>query len=201
MGEAMFDMALEERGTGPACLADEFLDSSGQGIACGTRIATAIGWRPVEAIAAGDEVLTFDHGMQPVVRVERRVLWAGMVTPRADWPLLVPAGVLGNRQDMVLLPGQSVLIESDLAEESFGDPFVLVPATALDGHRDITRMRPPVRVEVVTLHFARDEVVYANAGAMFLCGAQADLLSAPEAAGGYTVLPDWLARDFIDCLE
>ena len=196
----MFDMAQEPRGATPAHPVDEFLGTAGEGIACGTRIATAIGWRPVEAIAAGDPVLTFDHGMQEVLRVERRALWAGLTTPRADWPLMVPAGALGNRSEMVLLPGQSVLIESDLAEESFGDPFVLVRAMMLDGHRGITRIRPPVRVDIATLHFARDEVVYANAGAMFLCGANADLLSAPEVQGGYTVLPDWLAQDFIDCL-
>lgn len=200
-GMMMFDMAHEDRLVGRGLLADEFLEMAGQGIAFGTRIATTIGWRPVEAIAAGDQVLTFDHGMQPVQRVEHRMLWAGASTSRADWPLLVPVNVLGNRQEMVLLPGQSVLIESDLAEESFGDPFVLIPASVLDGHGGISRVRPSSRVEVVSLHFAREEVVFANAGAMFLCGSNADLLSAPEAQDGYTVLPEWLARDFIDCLE
>ena len=96
---------------------------------------------------------------------------------------------------------QPVLIESDAAEALYGDPFLMVAAQVLDGYHGIARVPPMREVTVVTLEFEGDEVVYANAGAMFLCGAQADLLSAPEAAGGYTVLPDWLARDFIDCLE
>ena len=37
------------------------------GLVAGTRIATAMGWRAVEAIAVGDLVLTFDNGLQPVV--------------------------------------------------------------------------------------------------------------------------------------
>ena len=37
------------------------------GFTTGTRIATVAGWRPIESIALGDEVLTFDNGPQPVV--------------------------------------------------------------------------------------------------------------------------------------
>ncbi|HBS49525.1 MAG TPA: hypothetical protein DEA05_05275 [Rhodobacteraceae bacterium] len=32
----------------------------------GTRVATRQGWHPVETLCLGCEVLTFDHGLQPV---------------------------------------------------------------------------------------------------------------------------------------
>lgn len=183
-------------------MADEHLAHAGQGIMAGTRIASAIGWRPVEALAEGDMVLTFDHGMQAVRAVRRRVVWAADSTPDL-WPLDVPPGALGNRNPMVLMPGQSVVIESDLAEDSFGDPFVLIPAEVLEGYRGIARLRPADRIEVVTLTFDRDEVVFANSGAMFLCGQGADLIEdmIAERHPGYTVLPLDVADHFVACLE
>ena len=63
------------------------------GLVKGTRVATELGWRPVDAVAAGDLVLTFDRGMQPVVAVRRRFL---ADLGAASWPLSVPAGALGN---------------------------------------------------------------------------------------------------------
>lgn len=37
----------------------------------GTRVATVMGWRAVEALAAGDVVLTFDSGLQKLTEVRR----------------------------------------------------------------------------------------------------------------------------------
>ncbi|WP_241525652.1 Hint domain-containing protein [Pseudophaeobacter leonis] len=39
------------------------------GLLAGTHVASNLGWRPVEALCAGDKVLTFDHGMQTIVEV------------------------------------------------------------------------------------------------------------------------------------
>ena len=44
----------------------------------------------------------------------------------ASWQMNVPAGALGNREDMTILPHQPVLIESDTAEEMTGDPLALI---------------------------------------------------------------------------
>lgn len=167
--------------------ADMILSEVTTGLVAGTKVATQMGWRVVEAVAAGDQVLTFDGGLQTVVAVHRHVVWTqGGARDVDSWPLHVPAGALGNREDMSLLPQQAVLVESDTAEEVFGDPFAMIPAAALDGFRGIMRVAPAARLEIVTLEFAQDEVVFANIGALFLCPAQTDLLAAPS--GSYQTL-------------
>lgn len=143
-----------------------------RGLTSGTRIATATGWRAVETVAVGDRVQTFDNGVQAVVAVTRSSQSVDAdTTPAFAEPIDVPAGALGNDEPMVLLPEQAVMIESDAAEALTGDPFALVPAKALVGFRGIERFRAVRAYEVVTLHFANDEVIYVEGGA--LCLAQA----------------------------
>lgn len=161
-----------------AAFADATLADITAGLVAGTKVATTIGWRVIEAVAVGDEVLTFDGGMQTVTGVRRDIVWTGGASSDpATWPLHVPAGTLGNRADMVLMPQQAVMVESDTAERLFGDPFAMIPALALEGYRGITRMAPDARMQIVTLVFAQDEVVFANIGALFHCPAQMDLLN------------------------
>ena len=174
------------------------VDAETQGMVAGTKVATAGGWRPVEAICAGDKVLTFDGGLQVVAGVTRRWLEIDL-KDAATWPMTVPAGALGNRETMQLLPAQPVMIESDLAEDLFDDPFALIPADLLDGCGGISRSRPEQRIEVIELHFDRDEIVFANIGALFLCRAKGDLLSAP-CHEDYTVLPRAEAAQLVDHL-
>ena len=128
-------------------------------------------------IKAGDQVLTFDGGLQTVIEVRRQILFAAATSVPYAWrPLQVPIGALGNRTTMHILPGQNVLIESDIAEELYGDPFALIPAAALEGYKGITRADPTMRIEVATLHFAQDQIVYANIGALFMCPRAGDLM-------------------------
>ena len=174
------------------------LDARTSGMVAGTKVATNAGWASVETIREGQKVLTFDGGLQTVIAVTRHVLNAD-IQDIAAWPMVVPAGSLGNREDMTILPHQSVMIESDTAEEMTGDPFALIPGAALIGFRGITQTRPSEWVEVIQLHFAQDEIVFANIGALFLCRAQADLMS-DVAASGYDVLEMDLAEDLVDCL-
>jgi hypothetical protein len=139
------------------------------GFTAGTRIATRRGWRPVEAIAVGDEVLTFDNGAQPVVAVTRGAHFAcSDASPSFVTPIDVPGGTIGNDDPMVLLPEQPVLVESDAAEAMTGDPFALLPAKALVGYRGIERFCSLRPVEVVTLHFENDELVFADGGGLLL---------------------------------
>ncbi|MEQ8902697.1 MAG: Hint domain-containing protein [Roseovarius sp.] len=147
------------------------------GLLSGTRVATAFGWRPVQALAAGDRVLTFDHGLQPLADVTRRLVWTGStVCPQRFWPLEVARGVLGNRGHFRIMPGQAVMIESDLAEAMYGDPFALLPALALTQMTAVDRRPPPDGAEVVLLHFEETQVVFADHGMMFLCPATRNLL-------------------------
>ncbi|MBJ3762617.1 Hint domain-containing protein [Maribius pontilimi] len=140
------------------------------GIVSGTRVATTVGWRAVEDVKPGEKVLTFDGGLQEVIRVERRRLWpSAKGCPRDVWPLTVPVGALGNHSEMQLLPDQPVMLESDAAEDIFGDPFTLMAAQALEGLRGIARAIPETQISVVTLYFATEQLVFANIGALFLC--------------------------------
>lgn len=171
-----------------------------EGIVAGTRIATAMGWREVEAMAVGDRVMTFDHGLRPVVALHRAQLFAGRAQcPRHMMPLAVPVGALGNAAPMLLLPEQNVLVESDLAETVFGDPFALIPAAALEGYRGIDRITPHQRVEVITLHFAEDEVVYANGTGMIHCASArgTSIGTMMEDSATYTVLSTDMARAIV----
>lgn len=140
------------------------------GILGGTLVATHMGWRPVEAIAIGDRVMTFDDDLQVVTGVTRTTLWSQpSFCPQAHWPLEVPAGAVGNRDVLYVLPDQAIVVESDLAEQMFGDPFALVPAMALEGFRGIRRAEPASQIEVITLQFDNDQVVFANHGALIHC--------------------------------
>lgn len=171
-----------------------------EGIVAGTRIATSMGWRPVEAIAAGDMVMTFDHGLRPVMAVHRAQLFAGRnACPRHMMPLAVPEGALGNASPMLLLPEQNVLVESDLAEAVFGDPFALIPAAALEGYRGIGRITPHQRVEIVVLQFAEDEVIYANGTGMMHCSSihGSSITAMLDEASPYSALPMDMARAIV----
>lgn len=166
------------------------------GIVAGTRVATAMGWRDVAALQAGDMVLTFDGGLQPLVAVRRRPMWHGEgQVPQHFWPLHVPTGALDNAAAMLVLPRQGVMLESDLAEDVLGDPFALIPAAALEGARGIERVCPDARIEAVTLEFETDQVVFAERGALLFCPASGDLVqfavqAAPAAVAAYRMLPE-----------
>jgi len=173
-----------------------------RGHLAGTRIATTLGWRPVEALAAGDMVLTFDNGLQPLVEVNRAVFWvAEMMTPAAYGSVMVPAGALGNGQPLELLPDQGVLVESDAACDAQGDPFAVIPAQALVGFRGIERVAPRTQVEVITLVFAQDQVVYAEGGALMHCPRPVVSLSQLGTdAHDYDVIPARDAAFLVECM-
>lgn len=147
------------------------------GIISGTRVASRSGWCPIERVERGTEVLTFDSGFQEVRAVERTVLWSDLAScPAHIRPLEVPAGVLGNRDTLYLMPDQSVLVEIDAAEELFGDPFALIPVRALQGVAGISRAVPDTQATATILRFDSEQVIFANSGAMFLCPSAVDLL-------------------------
>jgi hypothetical protein len=52
------------------------LDARKTGLVAGTKVATTAGWAKVETIAEGQQVLTFDGGLQTVVAITRHVLMA-----------------------------------------------------------------------------------------------------------------------------
>jgi hypothetical protein len=149
---------------------DSGLSLQTHGLMAGTRVASNLGWRAIEALAVGDSVLTFDHGMQQIVEVRRQTFWVDAPdTNPASWPVVVPVGALDNREEMTLLADQGVLVESDAAAEIYGDPFTVVPAHTLEGVRGITRTAPMQQVELIAVYFATEQVIYAEGGALIHC--------------------------------
>ena len=149
------------------------------GLMAGTRVASNLGWRAIEALAVGDQVLTFDNGMQEIVEIRRKVFFLDAPeTDQAVWPVTIPVGALGNREELTLLADQGVLIESDAAVDRHGDPFAVVPALSLVGLRGITREAPAQQIELIAVYFATDEVVYAEGGALVHCPSRTTPLDA-----------------------
>jgi len=175
------------------------------GLVSGTRVATANGWRTVEALTEGDHVLTFDNGLQPLSNVSRKPLWTGShACPQRFWPIELASGALGNRGALTIMPHQAVMLESDMAETIWGDPFALLPAAALEGGNGVSRVPPAPDAEVTVLHFDEDQVVFAEHGLMFLCPSSRDLLDyalGQEEGPPYSVLPLNEARRLTMALE
>lgn len=140
------------------------------GLTGSTRVASNLGWRCADAIAVGDQVLTFDNGMQTVTEICRSTLWVdATMVPAHMWPVFVPAGALGNRTGITLLPEQGVMIESEAALDQHGDPFAVVPAFALAGVRGIRRQEPQQQLEIITLFFAAEQVIYTEGSLLTHC--------------------------------
>lgn len=145
------------------------------GLLAGSLVETEAGWQPVERLMRGMRVATWDGGFCPIARVERRLLW-----PMSGAEVIhVPGGALDTCEAFSLLPDQHVFVTSAVAEEVLGAEGALVPASALIGHFGITRGRVRRPVEVLALHFASEELVYVNTGALIHCAADA-----AEATGG-----------------
>lgn len=174
---------------------DAHLNEATGGLLPETKVASGQGWRPVQTLMPGDLVLTFDNGMQPLVDVCHHLVEAGSA-PRSveTWPLLVAPGILGNKAALTLLPGQVILVESDLAEDLYGDPFVAIEARELDGMDGVTRIRPSERFMAMTLHFETDQAVFGAGGMMIVCSGTGNLLDDQGGAALYPVLTSEVAQ-------
>ncbi len=163
------------------------------GLLASTLVATSRGWIKVGDLKPGDMVLTFDAGLQTVTKLTRETLWEdGPSCPKSFWPLEVPPGAFGNRVAMQLLSNQSIMVESDAAEAKYGDPFTLIPASALEGLRGIDRVPPQDASEVVHLYFAEEQVVFGEHGTLYLCPSSRDMMDMVFDTGKdplYSILP------------
>lgn len=161
------------------------------GLFAGTRIASNLGWRSVEKLRAGDRVLTFDNGMQELREVRRTSTFIdASATKRAHWPVTFPAGALGNREQIVLAAHQPVMLECDAIQDHMGDPFAVVPAQALSGFCGIAQCAPEASIDMFSVVFAEDEVVYIEGGLLALCPYEGRVKIGPvaDADALYTVL-------------
>lgn len=147
------------------------------GLVASTMVATSRGWMCAGDLKPGDQVLTFDAGLQRVTQISRDVPWAqAHDCPDALWPLEVPTGAFGNARPFHLLGSQNIMVESDAAEDLWGDPFSVIPAGALVGVRGIERVPPKDAMEIIHIYFADEQVVFGEYGALYLCPSSRDMV-------------------------
>lgn len=139
------------------------------GLIAGTLVETATGWRRVEMLRVGDHVQTYDGGLRQLRQIDRAYYGVADGAYPLQGVLHVPAGALDNCDDVLVMPEQMLLIESQVAADLLGELSVLIPATALEGFRGIKRHAPKGLIEAVTLNFDDEEVVYANSGLLVHC--------------------------------
>lgn len=163
---------------------------SAPAMAAGTLVETQSGWMPVERLSLGDQVYTFDGGLAPIADLKQTRLPAGTQL----WH--VPGGALNNCSDLYLTQDQHVMIYDNNAEDLYDTPYVLVPATALQGFRGTRQMDAVAGSVAVEMTFDAEEVVFANTGALIHCAAQSG-----ESDGFFRVLSNAEARILLALLD
>lgn len=124
----------------------------------GTLIDTEAGPIAVEDLTVGMQVMTRDHGPQPL-------RWIGRSTRLArgrNAPVLIARNALGHHGQIALSPNHRVLIRSELADLQFGQPEVLIKAKHLVNGDSIRILSDGTQVCYVHILFDRHEIVRAN---------------------------------------
>ena len=134
-----------------------------------TLVDTPAGAVPAASLGVGDIVVTFDDGPRRLRSVERRpATGAGRM-------VLVPAGLIGNAEELLVMPDQRVIVESDVAEELTGSPFAVVPASALEAAEGVRRTRAARARNLVSLAFVEDQAVTVAGGAVLVADGAAGM--------------------------
>lgn len=130
------------------------------GLACfvkGAMVNTPSGPRRIELLQEGDQVITRDHGPQPI-------RWIGHRTVKGQGvfaPVRVEKGVMGATQDHYVSQQHRMLITGWQAELLFGEDEVLVPAKALVASGAVT-VAPRSSVTYFHLLFDQHQVITAD---------------------------------------
>lgn len=127
-----------------------------EGILCGTRIRTLDGDLPVEFLEPGDRVITRNGAV--------RLMSVTTHLRRSCAVVRLGASTIGHRRpeaDLMLSPGQRVMIRDWRARSLYGSASAAVPAARLaDG--ELVRHEILSLARLFALHFAEDEVIYAE---------------------------------------
>jgi len=126
------------------------------GMIAGTMVRTLDGVLPVEYLTPGDRIVT---------RSGARRLTSVSVQSRKVVDLVrIRASTIGHdrpEQDLLVSPGQPILIRDWRAKAIFGVPVAAIPASRLaDG--EFVCMETHAQVRLFTLRFDEDEVIYAE---------------------------------------
>ena len=123
----------------------------------GTLIKTDQGEVAIEELAAGDMVLTMDHGYQPI-----RWIGSSKRAAKGDLaPILIRKGALGNDRDLRVSPQHRMLLQGWQAEMLFGEVEVLATAKSLLNDHSILRDEGGA-VEYFHMLFDTHEIIYAE---------------------------------------
>ncbi|MBM7067621.1 Hint domain-containing protein [Actibacterium sp. 188UL27-1] len=134
------------------------------GLLGGTLVETAQGWRRVENLKIGTSVYTYDGGLRPIMRLQRR-----MMRNNGSMVVRLPGGQLNVCQDLFVLANQHVMVGWDgLFAFAHGEGR-LCQARQLCGVAGIGPVHFARSKGVVCLTFAEEELIYANTGALVHC--------------------------------
>ncbi|WP_158269910.1 Hint domain-containing protein [Litoreibacter ponti] len=126
------------------------------GLLGGVRVLTMNGYQPIEALQAGDRVVT-RNGM--------RVLADIYVEEHLMRPIRVGQGTLGfNRPDtdMMMAPDQEVMVRDWRAEMLFGRDMVIVNINTMVDGKYIVEAETEQLHKVYQLQFEQEEIFYAD---------------------------------------
>ena len=179
------------------------ITTTGSGFVAGTRVVTPGGWAAVDSLHVGDEVLTFDAGFKRVTALATDPIFShDHVTPRQLWPIFVPAGALENRRDLLVQPGEGVLVESPSVRDKWGDPYAVIPGAALDVLDGTYRVEPATPLQAVLPVFAEDQMVFVNGGALLfsqcIWGVRAGVRPRFGQAANYNMVPVQTAMTMLE---
>jgi len=135
----------------------------------GTLIQTPEGEKRVEDLKAGDLVMTFDDGPQPL-----RWIGARKVAAEGKFaPIRIRRGTFGRHKTLLVSPQHRILVRDVMAELLFGEHDVLVAAADLVNGSSVKIMEGG-EVEYVHLLFDKHQVVFSEglATESFLPGPQ-----------------------------
>ncbi len=124
----------------------------------GTMITLSTGaQKPIEGLEPGDQVLTRDHGPQPI-------RWIGRATLRAVGafaPVIIPAGTMGNSGDLIVSQHHRMFLYQRKRSKGLPTAEVLVQAKHLvDG--EAIFIRDGGMVDYFSLVFDAHEIIYAE---------------------------------------
>lgn len=158
---------------------------------------------PVEALKAGDRVLTKDGSVHAVRWIgSQKVTSFGMMAAPKLRPVRIQAGALGDglpRQDLLVSAQHRVLVKSSIAGRIFGTDEVLVPAIKLVGLDGIEVAQDVPEIEYFHILFDQHRIIYSN-GALtesLFTGPEALRAISPEARTEIVALfPEIIQPDF-----
>lgn len=140
-----------------------------EGVPClcaGTLIETDSGPMPIETLSAGDQIVTRDHGLRPLIWVgHRTVPMETLELNSRAHPIRITAGSLGAGlpyRDLYVSRQHRMLTHSVISNRMFGAPEVLISAVHMMVQEGIEIAYQSSPVTYYHLLFDRHEIIYAE---------------------------------------